>query len=180
MISPEEYRPGAADAEVRKDGEEWTLVLVRDLRHAPTVVWPALTDPAQLREWAPFDADRSLDAAGPVKLTTVGSPSPVETEAQITRAEAPRLLEYLWGGNEMRWELTPSERGTLLTLWAKIDRRFIAMGAAGWHLCLDVLARLLDARPIGRIVGADALRFEGWQRLHKEYAERFGVETPSW
>jgi len=29
--------------------------------------------------------------------------------------------------------------GTRLTLWHNIDRRFIAMGAAGWHICVDVL-----------------------------------------
>ena len=58
MSSRETYAPGrAAGAEVRKDGEKWTLILVRELRHAPVKVWQALTEPAQLREWAPFDAD---------------------------------------------------------------------------------------------------------------------------
>jgi hypothetical protein len=40
------------------------------------MVWAALTDPAQLVEWAPFDADRRLAATGPVKLSTVGTPAP--------------------------------------------------------------------------------------------------------
>jgi len=63
MNSRQEYAPGAAfGAEVHKDAEKWTLVLVRDLRHAPARVWEALTDPAQLREWAPYDSDRSLAA----------------------------------------------------------------------------------------------------------------------
>ena len=39
-------------------------------------VWHALTDPAELREWAPFDADRNLGAVGPVKLSTVATPTP--------------------------------------------------------------------------------------------------------
>ena len=54
------------------------------------------------------------------------------------------------------------------------------MGAAGWHICFDVLARLLADEPIGRIAGADALQFGGWQQLNAEYAKQFGVETPSW
>ena len=63
MTDRERYTPGpASGAEVRKNGEKWTLVLVRELRHAPEKVWQALTDPAQLREWAPFDADGSLAA----------------------------------------------------------------------------------------------------------------------
>ena len=75
MSSRESYKPGpAAGAEIRKDGEKWTLILVRDLKHPPAKVWDALTDPAQLREWAPFDADRSLGSLGPVKLSTVGIP----------------------------------------------------------------------------------------------------------
>src|SRR6202167_1739967 len=64
MSSRKNYTPGpAAGAEVRKDGEKWTLMLVRDLPHPPPKVWQALTDPAQIREWAPFDADRSLACA---------------------------------------------------------------------------------------------------------------------
>src|SRR5262249_35918470 len=68
------YAPGpAAGARVEKDGEKWKLIVVRDLRHPPARVWEALTDPAHLAEWAPFDADRNLGTAGPVTLSTVGA-----------------------------------------------------------------------------------------------------------
>ncbi|HEX5438451.1 MAG TPA: SRPBCC family protein, partial [Gemmatimonadaceae bacterium] len=182
MSNRERYEPGAASgAEVRNDGETWTLVLVRDLSHPATKVWKALTDPAELREWAPFDADRSLATIGTATLTTVGAPTPHVTETQVKRADAPRVLEFTWGGQDIRWELEPlSGGGTRLTLWHAIDRNFISMGAAGWHICLDVLARFLGGQPIGRIVGPEAMRFGGWQRLNAEYAQQFGVETPGW
>jgi uncharacterized protein YndB with AHSA1/START domain len=181
MSSREKYSPGAAaGAEVRKEGDKWTLVLIRELRHPPEKVWRALTDPAHLREWAPFDADRNLDTNGPVKLSTVGAPAPHIVETSVKRAEAPRLLEYRWGPGDVRWELEPLANGTRLTLWHNIDRGFVAMGAAGWHLCLDVLDQFLSGRPIGRIVGVDAMKLEGWQRLHAEYAAQFGVEAPKW
>jgi len=49
----EQYTPGpASGAEVRKDGERWTLI------QAPT-------DPAPLSEWAPFDDGGSARAARP-------------------------------------------------------------------------------------------------------------------
>src|SRR5215831_4784995 len=172
----EQYSPGpAGGARIQKsDGEQWTLVLVRELRHSPEHVWQALTDPAQLREWAPFDADGSLAIAGTtVKLTTVGAPTLMVSETTVTRADAPRRLEYNWGGFDMRWELEAVGGGTRLTLWTNIDRRFISMGAAGWHVCLDVLDRLLTGQPIGRLVGPDAMKFEGWQRLNAEYAQQF-------
>jgi len=182
MTDHNQYTPGPArGAQVQKAADKWTLVLVRELRHSPEKVWQALTDPAQLREWAPFDADASLGTVGATaKLTTVGAPAPHVTETTVTRADAPKLLEYNWGGNDMRWELEGLDGGTRLTLWTSIDRRYISMGAAGWHICLDVLDRLVSGHPIGRIVGPDAMKFGGWQRLNAEYAKQFGVEAPTW
>ena len=173
MIDREQYAPGpASGARVQKEGDKWTLILVRELRHPPEKVWQALTDPLQLREWAPFVVDASLDAVGTVNLTWVGNPQALETK--VTRADAPNLLEY----GDMRWELETSSSGTRLTLWHKIDRRFISWGAAGWHISFDVLERLLAGNPIGRIASTDAMKFAGWQRLVAEYAQQFGVETP--
>jgi len=40
--------------------------------------------------------------------------------------------------------------------------------------------RLLAGQPMGRIVGAEAMKLGGWQRLHAEYAKQLGVETPGW
>ncbi|MBY0495559.1 MAG: SRPBCC family protein [Cyanobacteria bacterium] len=180
MIARDQYDPGPANvAHVEKDGEKWTLVLVRQLRHPPAKVWQALTDPAQLREWAPFDADGNLGAVGATaKLTTVGAPMQHVTEATVTRAEAPRILQYNWGNFDMRWQLDAAGGGTRLTLWTNIDRRYMAMGAAGWHICFDVLDHMLGGNPIGRIVGPDAMKFGGWQRLHSEYAKQFGAGAP--
>jgi uncharacterized protein YndB with AHSA1/START domain len=180
MSSRESYSPGpASGAEVRKDGDQWTLVLVRDLSHPPLKVWNALTDPAQLREWAPFDSDRSLGTVGRATLSTVGMPKSQASEIQVKRAEAPRVLEYNWGTQDLRWELEPREGGgTRLTLWHPIDRNFISMGAAGWQICFDVLERYLTDEPIGRIVGGDAMKF-GWPRLNAEYAKQFGVPAPN-
>jgi uncharacterized protein YndB with AHSA1/START domain len=172
MSRRDRYAPGpATSAKVEKTADAWTLVLVRDLKHPPEAVWEALTDPAQLVEWAPFDADRNLAGVGPVKLSTVGTPQ--VSESSVTRAELARLLEYGWGGNLMRWELEPVGTGTRLTLWHAIDRRFISWGAAGWHISLDVLAQFLAGEPLGRIVGADAMKFDGWKRLTAEYAAQF-------
>jgi len=80
----------------------------------------------------------------------------------------------------MRWELEAFAGGTRPMLWHSIDRRFISWGAAGWHICFDVLEQLLAGEPIGRIVGAEAMKFAGWQRLNADYAKQFGVEAPNW
>ena len=188
MINREQYTPGPArGAQIRKgrgqhnnNEEKWTLILVRELRHSPEKVWQALTDPAHLREWAPFEADGSLGTVGTTaKLTAaVGAPTPEVSETTVTRADAPKLLEYNWGAQDIRWQLETFGGGTRLTLWHNIDRRFISMGAAGWHICFDVLDHLLSGTPIGRIVGREAMKF-GWPRLNSEYAKQFGIETPN-
>jgi len=174
MTDREQYTPGPASAQVQKEGDKWTLILVRELRHSPEKVWQALTDPAHLHEWAPFEVDANLATAGTVNLTWLGAPKPIE--AIITRADAPKTLEF----SDIRWELEALDDGTRLTLWTKIDRRFISMGAAGWHIAFDVLDHLLSGTPLGRIAGGDAIRFAGWQRLNAEYAQLFGVKAPNW
>jgi hypothetical protein len=97
----------------------------------------------------------------------------------VKRADAPKSLEYTWGDFDMRWQLEAIAGGTRLTLWTNIGHRFIAMGAAGWHICLDVLDRLLTGQPLGRLVGPEAMKFAGWQRLNAEYTRQFGMETPN-
>ena len=175
MSDREQYTPGpASGAQVRKEGEKWTLILVRELRHSPEKVWQALTGQEHLREWAPFEVDANLDAVRTVKLTWVGTTQAMETK--VTRADAPKVLEY----SDMRWELEAVGGGTRLTLWHSIDRRFISMGAAGWHIAFDVLDHLLNGTPIGRIVGGDVIRLAGWQQLNEEYAQQFGIKAPKW
>jgi uncharacterized protein YndB with AHSA1/START domain len=171
--------PAAAARAERREGEQWTLVVVRTLKHPPEKVWRAITEPEHLRQWSPFDADASLALAGArVKLTTVGAPKPHVTETTVTHAEPMKSLVFTWGGNDMRWDLEPVGEGTRLTLWTSINRRFIAMGAAGWHLCLDVLDHLLAGDPLGRIVGPDAMKVAGWQELVGGYARQFGTDVP--
>jgi uncharacterized protein YndB with AHSA1/START domain len=170
----EQYAPGPArGAQVRKGEEKWTLILVRELRHPAEMVWGALTDPVHLREWAPFDADGDLGRLGAtVKLTWTGTGN--VSEARVTQVDAPRVLEFA----DIRWELEPLGGGTRLTLWHKIDRRFVAWGAAGWHICFDVLDHLLSGDPIGRIAGPDAMKSGGWQPLVAEYAKQFEADVP--
>lgn len=175
MSSRDTYQPGTAfGAEVRKDDKHWTLIVTRELRHAPAQVWEALTDPEELREWAPYDVDRNIGTVGPVSISTVGAPQTIVSKTEVTRAEAPSLLEYRWGDQDMRWHLEPMGSGTRLTLWHSIDSRYISMGAAGWHICLDVLDHLLAGDPLGRIVAGAAMKFD-WQRLHGEYSKMLGT-----
>ncbi|HTZ74754.1 MAG TPA: SRPBCC domain-containing protein [Candidatus Aquilonibacter sp.] len=171
MSERAQYVPGPAfGAQVKKGGDKWTLILVRELRHSPEKVWQAITDPLHLREWAPFDVDGPVSVVGATaKLTWVGAPA--SYDVTVTQADAPRLLEY----GDMRWELESIAGGTRLTLSANIDRRFVAWGAAGWHISFDVLDRLLAGQPMARLAGGDAAKSEAWQHLVAEYKKQFGA-----
>ena len=175
MINDAQLASGqATPAKVQKNGEKWTLILVRELRHSPEKVWQAITEPEHLRHWAPFDADGNLGTVGSaVKLTWVGNPVPIETT--VTRAEPSRTLEF----NDIRWELEPIHGGTRLTLWHSIDRRFVSWGAAGWHICFEVLTQVLSGIVVARIAGGDAVKSERWQRLRDEYARQFNADAPT-
>ncbi|MFI1988649.1 SRPBCC family protein [Actinoplanes sp. NPDC020271] len=162
-----------ADAKVVADGDRWTLILIRELPRPPAEVWLALVDPARLDRWAPFSADRSLSDTGPATLTMVDGDERTALPAVVHRAEPPRLLEYTWGEDLLRWELEPSGTGTRLTLRHTLaDRDLDAMVAAGWHLCADVLQRLLAGEAVRAIRGRDAMN-HGWPELRDRYAARF-------
>jgi uncharacterized protein YndB with AHSA1/START domain len=169
-----DLEPGPpADATVTAEGERWTLVFVRALPHPPEKVWAALTDPARLDQWAPFAAAGDLSQVGETTLTMVDGPDRTDLPATVLRAEPPALLEYTWGDDLLRWELIPAGGGTELTLRHTLDRRDEApMVAAGWHLCVAVLARLLAGAPVGVIRGRDAAA-HGWEELRAGYAGRF-------
>lgn len=175
-MNRDQYQPGAP-GNVRADrgGERWTIVFTRELRHPPESVWEALTDPKELREWAPFDPDRNLDTLGDATLTMAGG-GDEQTSAYVRIAERPRLLEYTWDTDVLRWELEPTATGTRLTLRHTTDREWAARVSAGWHICIDVMELFLDGNPIGRIAGDEA-KAHGWGRLNDAYAAQLGIEN---
>jgi uncharacterized protein YndB with AHSA1/START domain len=173
------FNPGPlADVSARPaDGTRWTLVFTRTLHHPPEAVWAAITDPDQLGQWAPFTADRSLATTGDVVLTMVDGMEVDVSDARVTRADPPSLLEYTWGTQPLRWELEAVDGGTKLTLSHTVDASdWVPKVAAGWHLCLVVAERLLDGHPIPPIRGEDA-RNCGWQELNDAYAATLGIES---
>ncbi|MGH3355390.1 MAG: SRPBCC family protein [Nocardioidaceae bacterium] len=170
------FHPGPlADVECRAAEDGWTLVFVRDLAHPPNTVWAALTEPEQLRAWAPYTTDRDLGSIGDAVLTMIDGESSEDLPTSVIRCEPPTLLEYTLGTDLLAWELSPTDVGTRLTLRHTLkDRDWVPKVAAGWHLCLVVAEHLLDGQPIPPIRGAEAKSY-GWDELNEEYAERLAI-----
>jgi uncharacterized protein YndB with AHSA1/START domain len=158
-------------------GDGWTLEFVRDLRHPPERVWAALTDPAQLSGWAPFTTDRDLGRIGDATLTMIDGDTSEAMPSSVKVSDPPRVLEYTWGDDLVRWELALSGGGTRLTLRHTVGQRdLLAKVAAGWHLCLVVAEHLMDGQAVGPIRGEEAKR-HGWDELHDAYAEELDVDA---
>ncbi|AWK74366.1 ATPase [Rhodococcus oxybenzonivorans] len=171
------YRPGPLGrAETTPDGDRWTLTFVREFPHSPSALWTALTDPAELPQWAPYTASRNLGTLGPATLVMVDGEERTELDGNVTRADAPHILEHAWGDDVLHWQIDETESGTRLTLRHTLDdKRTTAMTAAGWHMCFDVAEALLGGSPIGPIVGGDAMNY-GWRELNEQYSALLGVE----
>jgi uncharacterized protein YndB with AHSA1/START domain len=170
------FEPGPlATVDFHADGNGWTLTFVRNLQHPPEKVWSALTDPTQLEQWAPFNADRDLAGTGPATLTMVSRDESMPMSASVIRADRPNLLEYTWGPDLLQWRLEGLDEGTRLTLRHTVANRELGPKvAAGWHICLVIADHMLAGAPIGRVVAEDAMD-HGWQDLHDEYAARLGL-----
>jgi uncharacterized protein YndB with AHSA1/START domain len=159
------------------DGARWTLVFVREFRHAREKVWAALTDPAQLDAWSPFRPDRDLAGTGPATLVMVDGDVEEATPANVLHAVAPALLEYVWDTDLLRWELEEIDGGTRLTLRHTVQAEgWIPKVAAGWHVSFDVMERLLGGDPVPVVRGQAAMAF-GWEELRDEYAAKLGIDT---
>lgn len=171
-----DFEPGPlAQVECHAVEDRWMLVFARDIPHPPAKVWAALTDAAQLGEWAPFIADRDLGTVGEANLTMIDGEKSEAMAASVRRAERPVLLEYTWGSDLLCWDLAQTESGTRLTLFHTIDNRgWVPKVAAGWHICLVVAEHLLEGSPIGAIRGENARNF-GWDQLHDDYAAMLGI-----
>jgi uncharacterized protein YndB with AHSA1/START domain len=119
---------------------QWRIHFTRRLPHPPSQVWPALAEPDQQQRWLP---GVTIDV---VKGTVIFDFGEDETaEGAVLAAEEGRVLEHTWlwpdePESTVRWELTPVEDTTTLTLRHEPVRPEPAADyGAGWHTTLDAL-----------------------------------------
>jgi uncharacterized protein YndB with AHSA1/START domain len=141
------------------EGDRATLVLRRFLPHPPNVVWRAITEPEQIRQWELTTAKVDGRPGGTVDLVT--GASMVHATGRILTWDPPRVYEHEWNvakeeargpadeQSVVRWELTPREGGTLLVLTHRgLKRKTAGVFRHGLPGFLDRLEALLDGRPL--------------------------------
>lgn len=166
-----------ADASCEMANGRTTVVFLRGLPRPPLTVWTLLTEPEQLSTWAPFTADRALSRIGRATLSMLDAGSTIELRSVVFQADSPTVLEYSWGEDTLTWTLDAAIDGTRLTLRQTLaDHAMASATAAGWHLCLDVAASIMEGHPTPPIRGMAAMD-HGWPELNRRYADKLGVEA---
>jgi uncharacterized protein YndB with AHSA1/START domain len=163
---------GAADefGVLERKGPVSVLRFRRCLAHPTDTVWQALTGDAAVEAWFPTTVEGPKRAGSPLRFSfRQGEAEPFEGE--MLAFEPPRLLELRWGHDVLRFEVTPDGSGCVLELTVTFaEHGKAARDAAGWHVCLERL---------GRLLGGDggALPDGGWREVHAFYVERLGPEA---
>ena len=145
-----------------------TLRFARRLPHPPEKVWRALTEPDHLAAWFPTTIEGDLTPGGKLRFG-FGDLQLPDFDGVTLAFDRPRLLEFDWGDERLRFELVPDHGGTLLTFtasFAELGRA--ARDAAGWHTCLDLLGYQLAGEP------APWRQPDRWRDVHSRYVDEFG------
>jgi uncharacterized protein YndB with AHSA1/START domain len=128
------------------------IVFERHLKHAPEVVWKAITDPAQIKQWLTVEAAIEHFEGGKVELKWDNGDM---VTGVVTTYHPFQQLAYTWkeessGDSELSFYLTSNELGTLLTLEHTFYRTDdLANFLSGWHVHLDVLAFTMQGKSFG-------------------------------
>lgn len=164
----------------RSDGQA-RLVFTRHLDHPPEAVWRALTEADGLAGWFPAHIEGGWEPGAELVFRFRNPEEAAEVlevdeapvlEGEVISCQPHSRLEYTWDQDILRFDLKPDGQGTLLRLTVTFQEiGKAARDAAGWHVCLDVLAAGLAGQPPPFAPG------ERWQQVHPEYVERFGPEA---
>lgn len=163
MTETEQTGRDARLGEVLRDGGRIGLRYERRLAHPPEKVWCALTESEHLRHWFPADIVGERRSGAPLRLRfwpesveqaraeieAVGvDPDEAVLPGELLTWDPPRVFEFTWDVDHLRYELEPDGAGTLLvfTTWLLGDPgpKGTPGTAAGYHVCLDALEQLLD------------------------------------
>jgi uncharacterized protein YndB with AHSA1/START domain len=152
---------------ILKHDDSWEIRFERRLAHPAQAVWDAITGPGRMSLW--FDRTEfpvPLEIGGVIRFfhDAVG----LESRGRITALDPPRLIEWMWSSNFtpdqlMSWRIEPEGEGCRLILRQRMgDVTLVGRTTAGWHVCLDRMAAVLDGRPAGD-------HMTGWSPLFEHY-----------
>lgn len=144
-------------------GDPPALEFIRRLSHPIDKVWRAVTDREHLRAWMPCDiiGDRREGA----ELALPFWPEVLERhnfadpglKGVVRTWDPPKVFEWTWDTDVVRFELESDGDATILTLttWLSGKDAGMAKTLAGYHVCLDHLAQVLETGSAPSVIEDD-------------------------
>ena len=149
-------------------GDPPVLQFVRELPHPIEKVWRAVTEREHLRSWLPCDIIGDRAEGAPLRLPFW--PEVLERHAfddpgltgLVKVWDPPKVFEWTWDTDIVRFELEADGDHTVLTLttWLSGKDAGTTKTAAGYHVCLDHLAQVLDTGSAPSVVETDPSALE--------------------
>jgi uncharacterized protein YndB with AHSA1/START domain len=164
----------------RMDNGRQAVRYERVYAHAPERVWRALVEPESIKAWFPTTIEGLTEAAADkrigakLKFVFPEDDGPPQ-DGELKVCNPPRVLEYTWGEELLRFELSEASGGKQckLVFFATFGERSQApRDATGWHFCLDNLEKNLDGEqpaPVG----------PAFTEMSAKYQEQLGGDFPN-
>lgn len=135
----------------------------RQLEHSAEEIWAWLTENGKLGQWFPELRVDELREGGVIKFDMQDG---TFEELDITELKPNSVLEYTWGEDLVRFELYPESEGCCLVFIEKLHQMtdHTPKDLAGWHVCLDVIQKLLNGQTVES-------RHEEWQIWYEKYVQ---------
>ncbi len=151
-------------ATIKKQSDCHVVMYKRLLPHSIDAVWKVITTNENLQKWMSNLEIIDLRQNGKMHFNMNDGTDTYE-EIAITNYAEQQVLEFEWGQDRVRFELSSTDNGSLLLLIETLQdlTEHTPKDLAGWHICLDLLSALLNG------VEHQSFPMEDWQQRFNEY-----------
>lgn len=153
-------------ATIQKQQNNYVVKFNRPLSHSVDAVWAVLTENEKLQKWMNNLEIIDLRKNGKIHFN-MNDGTDASMEIKITDYVESEVLEFDWGKDTVRFELSPTSSGSILVLVESIGEltEHTPKDLAGWHVCLNLLSDLLN----GTV--HEAFPMEEWHKWFAEYKQ---------
>lgn len=156
-------------ASIRKVDDQMIAEFQRDYPVEIDLVWRMLAENNYLQKWFADLEIETLEEGGKILFDMKDGSF---EEMTITSLSVPNVLEYTWGNDLVRFDVTSSETGTHLIFKETISKvtGHTPKDITGWHICLDVIDAILSNEELPD-------RQLSYNELYPVYEEKFAGLT---
>ncbi|TQR34385.1 SRPBCC family protein [Lysinibacillus sphaericus] len=153
-------------ATIQQQQNNYVVKFNRPLSHSVDAVWAVLTENEKLQKWMNNLEIIDLRKNGTIHFN-MNDGTNAYKEIAITDYAVKNILEFDWGKDTVRFELSPTSSGSILILLESISEltEHTPKDLAGWHICLDMLSDLLNG------TAHDEFPMEEWHNRFAEYTQ---------